>query len=250
MSADMTSPSAPHPRPWGLLASIAWCTAGIAVWMLAQIVVIAGYVAWHEPGTLDMAKLGTDGFLLAFATIMAGPLWIGVLAFAARWRGWSVRDYLALVPPRRGEVLFGVACLAPLLIAFDLLALAFGRDAVPTFMRDAYVSSQAAGALPLFFIAVVIVGPVAEEIAFRGFLFRGLSTTWLGVAGTLILTSVIWAAMHIQYDWILTGEIFLIGLVLGWLRWASGSTLLTMALHVMANFVATVQAAIKVEWMS
>ena len=45
-------------------------------------------------------------------------------------------------------------------------------------------------------------------------------------------------------------KIFLIGLVLGWLRWASGSTLLTMALHVMANFVATVQAAIKVEWMS
>ena len=118
MSADMTSPSAPHPRPWGLLASIAWCTAEIAVWMLAQIVVIAGYVAWHEPGTLDMAKLGTDGFLLAFATIMAGPMWIGVLAFAARWRGWSVRDYLALVPPRRGEVpVRFVACLAPLLIS-------------------------------------------------------------------------------------------------------------------------------------
>jgi membrane protease YdiL (CAAX protease family) len=252
MSADTST--APHlqppPRPWGLLASIAWCAAGIAVWMLAQILVIAGYVGWHEPGTLDTAKLATDGFLLAFATIVAAPFWIGLLALAARRRGWTVREYFALLMPRRSEVLFGVACLAPLLIAFDLLALAFGRDAVPAFMRDAYISSKLAGAMPLFFIAVVIVGPVAEEIAFRGFLFRGLSTTWLGIAGTLIVTSAIWAAMHIQYDWILVGQIFLIGLVLGWLRWASGSTLLTMMLHVTANFVATVQAAIKVEWMS
>jgi hypothetical protein len=46
------------------------------------------------------------------------------------------------------------------------------------------------------------------------------------------------------------GQDDLIGLVLGWLHWASGSTLLTMILHIMANFVATVQAAIKVEWMS
>jgi membrane protease YdiL (CAAX protease family) len=101
----------------------------------------------------------------------------------------------------------------------------------------------------LFFLAVVVVGPVAEEVAFRGFLFRGLSVSWFGLAGTLVATSAIWAAMHIQYDWLVTAQIFLIGLVLGWLRWASGSTLLTIVLHVITNFVATVQAAIKVEWM-
>jgi CAAX protease family protein len=241
------------PKPWGLFGSIAWCAAGIAVWMLAQLVVVSGYAAWLEataPGTLDYKKLATDGFLLAFATVVAGPFWIGVAVLAARRRGWTARGYLALIPPKRSDILFGIACLAPLLIAFDLLALAFGRDTVPAFMRDSYISAQAAGALWLFFIAVVIVGPVAEEVAFRGFLFRGLSTTRLGIAGTLVLTSALWATMHIQYDFILTGEIFLIGLVLGWLRWASGSTLLTMILHIMANFVATVQAAIKVEWMS
>jgi|SRR3954471_17895403 membrane protease YdiL (CAAX protease family) len=256
MSPDsLASPASPKPSPppWGLFGSIAWCAAGIAIWMLAQLLVVSGYAAWLEataPGTLDFKTLATDGFLLALATVVAGPFWIGVAALAARRRGWTVRDYLALIPPKRSEILFGIACLAPLLIGFDLLALAFGRETVPAFMRDSYISAQAAGALGLFFVAVVIVGPVAEEVAFRGFLFRGLSATRLGVAGTLVVTSAIWAVMHIQYDFILTGEIFLIGLVLGWLRWASGSTLLTIILHIMTNFVATVQAAIKVEWMS
>jgi hypothetical protein len=215
---------------------------------MAQLAVVVVYMAWTGPA--DAKQLAANGFLLALATILAGPIWIGVMAVAARWRGWSARDYLALIVPKRSEVLVGIACLAPLLIAFDLLGLAFGRDVVPAFMRDSYISSQASGALVLFFIAVVIVGPVAEEVAFRGFLFRGLSETWLGVAGTLAITSAVWAAMHIQYDYIITAQIFAIGVVLGWLRWASGSTLLTIILHVMTNLAATVQAAIKVEWLS
>jgi len=249
MADNPTVLTAPRPAPWGLLGSITWASAGIVAWFMAQFAVVVVYMAWIGPGA-DAKQLATNGFLLALATILAGPVWIGVMAVAARWRGWSARDYLALIAPKRSEVLVGIACLAPLLIAFDLLGVAFGRDVVPPFMRDSYISAQASGALILFFIAVVIVGPIAEEVAFRGFLFRGLSETWLGVAGTLAITSALWAAMHIQYDYIITVQIFLIGLVLGWLRWASGSTLLTIILHVMTNLAATVQAAIKVEWLS
>ena len=180
------------------------------------------------PGSVDMQKLANDGFLLAFITIVAAPAWIGVSALAARLRGWRVRDYLALVPPRRGEIVFGIACLAALLIGVRPADLLLGRDVVPRFMREAYMSARDGGSLPLFFIAVVIVAPISEEIAFRGFLFRGLSASWLGVSGTLVVTSAVWAAMHVQYDAFTLGQIFCIGLLLGWIRWATGSTLLTI----------------------
>jgi membrane protease YdiL (CAAX protease family) len=244
--------SAIAPAPWGPLGTIAWGAAGVVVWFVAQFAMIVAFIAWRDaaaPGSVDPAKLGSDGFLLAFVTVVAGPAWIGVSALAARMRGWTARGYLALVMPRRSEILFGIACLAALLIAFDLLTLAFGRDVVPPFMRDAYISARSSNSLVLFFLAVVVVGPIAEEVAFRGFLFRGLSMSWLGVGGTMVLTSAAWAAMHVQYDWTQLGQIFLIGLLLGWLRWASGSTLLTILLHMLANLAATVQAAIKVEWM-
>jgi membrane protease YdiL (CAAX protease family) len=239
-------------RPWGLLGTIAWAAAGVCVWFAAQFAVILAFIAWRNavaPGTLDPQKLSSDGFLLAVVVIIAAPAWAGTCVLAARWRGWRARDYLALVAPTKGEILFGIACLAALLIAFDLLTFAFGREVVPRFMREAYTTARDSGSLPLFFLAVVMVAPITEEIAFRGFLFRGLSASWFGVGGTLVATSAAWAAMHVQYDWVNLGQIFLIGLLLGWLRWASGSTLLTIMLHMLANLGATIEAMIKVEWL-
>jgi len=246
-------PQAGTPKPWGLLATIVWGVAGLCVWFATQLAVVIVYArTLAEAGDMAtvMQKLANDGFLLALTTVVAGPAWIAVMAIAARRRGWRVADYLALVVPRRSDFAFGFACMAPLLIALDVLTYATGHDVVPTFMFEAYKSAQASGSLVLFAIAVVIIGPVTEEIVFRGFLFRGLSASFLGVGGTLIATSVAWALMHLQYPWLIIAQIFLIGLLLGWLRWASGSTLLTISLHVLANFVATIEAAIKVEWMS
>ena len=251
-AAALPPPSA-MPTPWGLLGTIVWGALGVCAWFAVQFAVIIAFVVWRDataPGSVDMQKLANDGFLLAFVTILAAPAWIGVSAFAARWRGWRVRDYLALVPPKRGEIAFGIACLAALLIGFDLLTLLLGRDVVPGFMREAYISARTSGSLPLFFLAVVIIAPISEEVAFRGFLFRGLSASWLGVSGATIATSAAWAAMHVQYDVFTLGQIFCIGLLLGWIRWASGSTLLTIMLHMLANLTACIQAAIKVEWLS
>ena len=257
MSLDSSSASVPPalsaPPPWGLLGTIAWGALGVCAWFAVQFAVIMAVIVWRDmtaPGTVDMHKMANDGFLLASVTILAAPAWIGVSFLAARLRGWTARDYLALVWPRRAELAFGIASVAGLLIAADLFTLLVGREVVPGFMREAYLSARNSGSLVLFFLAVVIVAPISEEVAFRGFLFRGLSASWLGVSGAIIATSAAWAAMHVQYDTFTLAQIFVIGLLLGWIRWASGSTLLTIMLHMLANLMACIQAAIKVEWLS
>lgn len=247
------APSPMSPQPWGVLGSIAWAAIGIVAWFAVQLAVVTGVMIWREttsPGSVDLQKLAGDGALLAAVTIAAGPAWFGVAVLAARWRGWRARDYLALVTPRRAELAFGFVCMAALLVSFDVMTYVLGRDVVPRFMTEAYLTARNAGSLPLLFLAVVIVAPITEEVAFRGFLYRGLSESWLGVAGTLVVTSAMWTVMHVQYDAFTLGQIFLIGILLGWLRWASGSTLLTIILHVIANGVACTQAMIKVEYFS
>jgi CAAX protease family protein len=249
MNPDLAAPTSP-PAPYGLLGSILWAAAGVAAWLVAQFVLLFAYAAWKGATTPDeMQKLATDATLPVL--IASAPVWVGVMVLAARRRGWRARDYLALIPPKRGEILFGIAVLAPLLIASDLISYAAGREVVPAFMQDSYISAKMAGTLTVFFAAVIAAAPLGEEIAFRGFLFRGLSETRLGIAGTLIVTSGIWAAMHVlQYDFIDVAQIFVIGLVLGWLRWASGSTLLTIVLHMLINLGATIETIVKVEWLS
>ncbi len=49
-------------------------------------------------------------------------------------------------------------------------------------------------------------------------------------------SAVMFAAVHVQYDFFVIVQVFVFGLLLGWFRWASGSTLLTMLMHALVNF--------------
>ena len=46
---------------------------------------------------------------------------------------------------------------------------------------------------------------------------------------------VLASTSYVQYDWFIILQVFGFGLLLGWMRWVSGSTLLTMLLHGVIN---------------
>jgi uncharacterized protein len=117
-------------------------------------------------------------------------------------------------------------------------------------MVKVYESAREEGAIALLLIAAVIAAPVGEEIMFRGFLFRGWSASRLGGTGTILLTSAIWASIHVQYDWFGIMQVFCLGLLFGWVRWRSGSTLLTMLMHATVNLSAAIETAVLIEWTS
>src|SRR3954470_15733720 len=95
-------------------------------------------------------------------------------------------------------------------------------------------------------LAIVVVAPVGEEIAFRGFLYRGLMRPGREVLAIVVI-SLAWALLHIQYDWLGMAQIFAAGVMLGWFRWASGSTSITIVMHVLINAEAILETAIKAE---
>jgi uncharacterized protein len=75
----------------------------------------------------------------------------------------------------------------------------------------------------------------------RGFLYRGWSESFLGPVGAILLSSMVWTVLHLQYDWFFFGEVFSIGLLLGYMRYRSNSLWLTIFLHGLNNLAATVQ---------
>ena len=94
---------------------------------------------------------------------------------------------------------------------------------------DLHRDVRAAGVLPLFWFVAVVVAPVAEEIIFRGFLFRGLTGQSPIIAVSTI--SLVWAFAHLGMAWSIKLQIVLLGLLFGWVRWRSGSTVLPMLMH-------------------
>jgi membrane protease YdiL (CAAX protease family) len=149
-----------------------------------------------------------------------------------------VLAYLGLDIPRQPHIEMAMAGLALLIVFFGTLELALRRDTVPQWMLETYRSAQADGSLIWLWFAIVVVAPIGEEILFRGFMFRGFVHAPRDVIPSIMIISLIWSLLHSQYDWFTIAEIFAVGVLLGWVRWRTGSTTLTILLHMLYNLVA------------
>ena len=99
-------------------------------------------------------------------------------------------------------------------------------------------------------ILVVILGPVAEELAFRGFLMPLLIRS-LGPAAGVVLTGVIFGSVHgyeYQWAWQYMVLISVVGCILGWAKYKTRSTVTSAFMH--ATFNLTQFAAFLVQQRS
>jgi membrane protease YdiL (CAAX protease family) len=243
----MTFAGGPSRTPlasWGIVATVAWVVFSFVV---SAVVASGCFVLWQ--GDNPRLPSSYDGVVLTIGVIASIPVQIGVLAWAARLRGWLPLDYFALHRPKRGALVFSVVCILFVDLFFNALLYLSGRDIVAPFQVEAYQTAQSAGWLFWLLVAIVFVAPLGEEITFRGFLFRGVMRPGYELHAIFGI-SLAWALLHLQYDWLGMLQIFILGLVLGWFRWAGGSTTLTVAMHVLVNFEAMIETAIKVEYFS
>jgi CAAX protease family protein len=230
--------------PWGIAASFAWL---VLSFLVSAVVATMFFALWQG----DRLPTGAtyDGVLITIGALSSIPAQIGVLAWAAHLRGWQPLDYFAVNWPKRGELIVAVICVVVIDLAFDGLLYVTGRDIVAPFQVESYRTAQNAGWLFWLMVAIILAAPLGEELAFRGFLFRGLARPGFELHAIGII-SVVWALLHIQYDWLGMAQIFVLGMVLGWFRWASGSTTLTIIMHVLINLEAMIETAIQVEYLS
>jgi membrane protease YdiL (CAAX protease family) len=86
-------------------------------------------------------------------------------------------------------------------------------------------------------VAVCMLGPAAEELLFRGLLFRRLGDH-LPVAAVIVIAAVGWALLHWSYSWAVIGVIVIDGLLLGLARWRTGSIAPPIVMHALYNLYA------------
>jgi membrane protease YdiL (CAAX protease family) len=218
-------------RPWGRLATFGLGLAAMLIGQFGALIILI----WRDPATVaDLAKFDSDGVAIALLIIISTPIQVALLALFAQRRGGAT-NYLGLTLPRRSEVVFGIAVIAAFIVVGDALSWLSGRAIITPFQSDIYRTANAAGWLPLLLLAVVVVGPIGEETLFRGFLFRGWLRSPRDAWPVIIVTALLWSIIHVQYDWFIISQIFVSGLMLGWLRWVTGSTILTILLHILVN---------------
>jgi uncharacterized protein len=231
------------PRIWKFWGTALWGLFIFAAMFAGQIAVVGWFVLRRE-GPFDMASaihVVGGGLTISLSVIMGLPAVLAALWAAIRVSRTPFAEYLALRWTAWSNLLIGIVALFVLVMGWDLVSRMTGREVTPGFMGDVLQSARADGALWLLVLAFCVAAPVSEELFARGFLYRGWSESFLGPVGAILLSSMVWTALHLQYDWFFFGEVFSIGLLLGYLRYRSNSTWLTIILHGLNNLAAVVQ---------
>jgi membrane protease YdiL (CAAX protease family) len=237
-------PAVRPPRIWKFWGTVLWGLFVFAAMFIGQAGVIA-YFVLRQDGPVDIAAavhVVGGGLTLALSVIMGLPAVLLALWIAIRPSRTSFADYLALRWPSWRDFLIGIVALALLVGGWDLLSRVLGRDVQPGFMGDVLKSAQVDGVVWLLVVAFCVAAPMTEEFFARGFLYRGWSESFLRPAGAIVLSSLAWTSLHMQYEWFFFGEIFSIGLLFGYLRHRTNSTWLTVVLHGLNNLAATIQS--------
>lgn len=218
-------------RSWGIFATL---VLGAIALIAGQLAGVAALVSWYGFDLRNVPTLSQHGGAIILFIFASAPVQVAILALAAGYKG-NIADYLGYRLPRRGEVVLCLAILAVMIAIGDAMSWLAGRSVVDRFQTDIYEAAKSVDQLPLLLAAVVVLIPIGEETLFRGFLMRGWLRSPRSAWPVILITAALFAIVHVQYDWFLIGQVFAFGVLFGWARWATGSTLLTMLLHAAVN---------------
>lgn len=174
-----------------------------------------------------------DLLLSTLSKVLLPALGIGALLFAAKRRKMSLTEDIGFKVPKLVPTLGFLLLWVVLIAVEELLSSAIG-GASPKPWPD-----YALHIVLLRVLAIGVLGPIAEEIAFRGLLMSWLKSwlkgTRLAVYGAILVSSALWSVVHIQYAPILMLLIFVDGVVLGAARHFSRSIYVPIAMHIAGN---------------
>lgn len=232
---------------WGPWATLGFGLVVGIVYLVTQsfVVVIFAVAKFISDSTISPLQLVetliSDGMLISLATFASAIVCVGlILVIIKVRRGATIAEYLGLKVITGKTILVLLAISAGLIILSSGLSWIVGKP-LSDYMVDIYRTSIWPA---LFWIAVVIFAPVFEEFFFRGFLFVGLRQSRIGIAGTVVLTALTWALLHIQYGAYEIATIFVMGIVLGIVRFKTNSLWSPLIMHAFFNMVATLEIAL------
>lgn len=222
---------------WGPAAAI---FVSLGAYLVAQLILIfpITIISYFNKAAADdfTGFLSANAWLeLLLSGISAVALGL-VLWIFLKYRKRGFKD-LGFKKPQWSD--FGWLAVA-VIVYFILLSLSLTlAGLIPGFnadqQQDVGYSGIAGVQLVLAFIGLVILPPLAEEMMFRGFMYRGMASKWPKIASAL-LTSFLFGLVHFQ--WNVGVDVFVLSLVLIALYEKTKNLWMCVGLHAIKNFIA------------
>jgi len=255
LSSAQTVPGSPQTSPvtWRQLVAapiVGLVLGGVAVVLLAVAWMIV-FMGRTGGANVQSAAAGLSGNFFMNIAIVAAlylplilTLWIAMKKLAPPP---GVRFFSELKPVTMLLALgTGVLAAGACILIEELLNRYLGISFEMTPAEQSFyptTAAQLAGAV----VVMGFIGPLAEEMYFRGFLLQWLRQH-LGTGAAIVLSAVAFAVVHLfmllhpgASGWVTTGEIFVVGILMALWVTRTGSLWSSYALHIGYNCVVVMQ---------
>jgi membrane protease YdiL (CAAX protease family) len=235
-----------HKGSWGPVAGIVWA---LLIYLVPQVVgsfMISIYPLLHHWDTartndwLQNAISAQFAFTLIAESLAITTVGIVITHYKSPWRS------IGLVWPKARDITYALSGFALYFVGYAVL-ISVVMHVFPKFnatqqQNVGFQDATSAAELMLAFISLVVLPPLAEEIVFRGFLFKGLRRKWSFWTATII-TSLLFAAPHLIEGvggllWVGGVDTFILSIVLCLLREKTGRLTAGMGVHALKNGLA------------
>lgn len=231
----------------GPIAGAAVALAAVAAFQLLVGALVTPILTWkHGKALLDVEAVALDGDVNGIGGLVGGLLGGAVILIYARWRLGSLRAFTGSRPLK----VFHFAIYTAALFALNWLAETIGRSlGVPEIPESMLSMYKGTHCLPALVLTIVIVGPLFEELLFRGLLLPAWARLPGGPAVAVAMTAAFWSLLHVQYYdqpyWL--AVLFVLGVFFGIARVSSGGLFVPIVLHILNNAAALTQIALVTE---
>ncbi|MCX6646054.1 MAG: CPBP family intramembrane metalloprotease [bacterium] len=159
---------------------------------------------------------------------------IAIVFAACKFRKLPVRETLGLIVPDSRTFLFWIGLYLPIFFIMEAGYFGLGLAKGNVWVYQGFITG-------IRILKIGLLGPIAEELVFRGLLFDRISRAKPGPIAAVILTAIFFAAAHFSYDIMDILMILVDGLYFGWVRHKTGSVLIPIVLHIFINIAAIVE---------
>ena len=235
-----------HPQPlFTRLGTLLLIIGMVVFFFVSQLIgiYIAGKLVLPTAKSATVGDIfffgSNDGTVVSISIMIGCVLLVAISALVIRVRGGNLKQYLALRP---FSLAVGMGMIGLLLIfMIGSQALTYVLDKSPLAFVDPLYQSVSSVWLLIF--AMVIVAPIYEELIFRGILWSAIAeqftsppdTEYRGAIVASLVTSLIFAVIHLQYGIYEISTIVVLALLFCYARIKSGSLILPILLHIINN---------------
>jgi membrane protease YdiL (CAAX protease family) len=223
---------------YSLLIGVAFFATQIGVMIIMLLVQII-----NDPG-LDaetwLESAASNGLLLSTTTFSSAILCIPLVKLLTGHREVRAWAFLGIRPTDLRTIIVWSFGMIVFVVVSDLITVAIGRPIVPEFMAKTYDSAVYRVFL---FVALAFAAPAFEEIFFRGFILETLRSSGVSTVFAVLMSSIAWSLVHVQYEKHTLVTIFFMGMLLAAARIRTRSLVPCLAMHGLGNVIAFCEAA-------